>query len=76
MSAKNKVTPPQGDASSRTTRNQSTRRDDAARGVRRIPPGSFLYERIIPFVMIVFAILLVVIIVVSLGLVLGVVRAK
>ncbi len=75
MSAKNKVPPPQGDAS-RTTRNQSTRRYDASRGVRRIPPGSFLYERMIPFVMIVFAILLVVIIVVSLGLVLGVVRAR
>jgi len=49
---------------------------DASRGVRRIPQGSFLYERIIPFVMIVFGILLVVIILVSLGLVLGVVGTR
>ncbi|HZQ09436.1 MAG TPA: hypothetical protein VFD70_22855 [Anaerolineae bacterium] len=74
MSAKNKLPPPQGDAS-RTTRNRSTMYD-ASRGVRRIPQGSFLYERIIPFVMIVFGILLVVIILVSLGLVLGVVGTR
>ena len=42
-----------------------------ARGVRRIPQGSFLYARLIPLLLIVFGILLIVIVLFSFGLAFG-----
>lgn len=44
------------------------------RGVRRIPPQSVLYDRIIPIVLIGMGVLMVVIVAIALGILVGLIR--
>ena len=46
----------------------------SARGVRRIPEKSFLYDRVVPFALIAMAVLMVVILLVAAAILLGLIR--